>query len=102
MVLVDWSGAGRAPRAWSLAFLLWSVGLGGDLARVDRVIDGYRRRVRTAPEELDRRPRRVQLISSRPRASIGASVWAANSRPGSGSGWRRLRLASTDIAAPSL
>jgi Ser/Thr protein kinase RdoA (MazF antagonist) len=54
MVLVDWSGAGRAPRAWSLAFLLWSVGFGGDLARVDRAVDGYRRRVQPEPEELDR------------------------------------------------
>ncbi|HEX3974728.1 MAG TPA: hypothetical protein VHW96_00615 [Solirubrobacteraceae bacterium] len=33
MVLVDWSGAGRAPRMWSLGFLLWAVGFGGDLAR---------------------------------------------------------------------
>jgi aminoglycoside phosphotransferase len=43
LVFVDWSGAGVAPRAWPLAFLLWSVGFGGDLARVDRVVDGYRR-----------------------------------------------------------
>ncbi|MGZ4351225.1 MAG: phosphotransferase family protein, partial [Solirubrobacteraceae bacterium] len=45
MVLIDWSGAGQAPRACALGFLLWSVGFGGDLARVDRAVDGYRRRV---------------------------------------------------------
>jgi Ser/Thr protein kinase RdoA (MazF antagonist) len=43
LVFVDWSGAGRAARVWPLAFLLWSVGHAGDLARVDRVVDGYRR-----------------------------------------------------------
>jgi hypothetical protein len=30
IVVVDGSGAGRASRMWSLAFLLWSVGFGGD------------------------------------------------------------------------
>lgn len=54
MVLVDWAGAGRAPRMWPLGFLLWAVGFGGDLARVDRAVDGYRRRVVPEPEELDR------------------------------------------------
>ncbi|MFZ1992986.1 MAG: phosphotransferase, partial [Solirubrobacteraceae bacterium] len=54
MVLVDWAGAGQAPRAYSLAFLLWSVGFGGDLARVDRAVDGYRRQVTPEPEELAR------------------------------------------------
>jgi Ser/Thr protein kinase RdoA (MazF antagonist) len=54
LVLVDWTGAGRAPRAWSLAFLLWSVGYGGDLGRVDRTVAGYRRHVAPEPEELER------------------------------------------------
>jgi Ser/Thr protein kinase RdoA (MazF antagonist) len=63
MVLVDWSGAGRAPRAWSLAFLLWSVGFGGDFARVARVVDGYRRQVQPEPEELERLD---TLVASRP------------------------------------
>ncbi len=54
MVLVDWSGAGRAPRMCSLGFLLWSVGFGGDLARVDRTVDGYRRHLTPEPEELAR------------------------------------------------
>jgi Ser/Thr protein kinase RdoA (MazF antagonist) len=54
LVVVDWAGAGRAPRNWSLAFLLWSVGFGGDLARIDRAVAGYRRRLLPEPEELDR------------------------------------------------
>jgi Ser/Thr protein kinase RdoA (MazF antagonist) len=63
MVLVDWSGAGRAPRMGSLGFLLWSVGFGGDLARVDRTVDGYRRHVTPEPEEL---ARLEALIAARP------------------------------------
>jgi Ser/Thr protein kinase RdoA (MazF antagonist) len=54
LVIVDWTGAGRAPRVWSLAFLLWSVGFGGDLSRVDRTVAGYRRHITPEPEELER------------------------------------------------
>jgi Ser/Thr protein kinase RdoA (MazF antagonist) len=54
MVLVDWTGGGRGPRAWSLGFLLYALGAAGDLARVDRAVAGYRDRVRPEPEELDR------------------------------------------------
>ncbi len=53
MVLVDWAGAGRGPRLWSLAFLLWAEG-NKDLRRVDLAIAGYRRRVTLEPEELER------------------------------------------------
>ena len=70
MVLVDWSGAGQAPRMWSLGFLLWSVGFGGDLARVERAVDGYRRRVRPEPEELGRLD---TLVAARP---IVFEAWA--------------------------
>lgn len=63
MVLVDWAGAGQAPRMWSLAFLLFSVGFGGDLARVERVIAGYGRHIHPEPEELARLD---TLITSRP------------------------------------
>ncbi|HEV3047972.1 MAG TPA: hypothetical protein VGY13_11505 [Solirubrobacteraceae bacterium] len=52
-MVIDWAGAGQAPRMWSLAFLLWSVGFGGDLARVDRAVAGYRSRVVPVPEELE-------------------------------------------------
>jgi Ser/Thr protein kinase RdoA (MazF antagonist) len=63
MVLVDWAGAGRAARMWSLGFLLWSVGYAGDLARVDRTVDGYRRHVTPDPEEL---ARLEALVATRP------------------------------------
>jgi Ser/Thr protein kinase RdoA (MazF antagonist) len=77
MVLVDWSGAGRAPRAWSLAFLLWSVGFGGDLARVERTVDGYRRRVAPEPEELERLN---DLVAARP-VVFDAWAFATGRRP---------------------
>lgn len=70
MVLIDWSGAGQAPRACALGFLLWSVGFGGDLARVDRAVAGYRRRVQPEPEELARLD---TLVASRP---IVFEAWA--------------------------
>jgi Ser/Thr protein kinase RdoA (MazF antagonist) len=54
LVLVDWTGGGRGPRLWSLGFLLYAVGAGGDLARVDRAVAGYRERVTPEPQELDR------------------------------------------------
>jgi Ser/Thr protein kinase RdoA (MazF antagonist) len=53
MVVVDWTGAGRGPRLWSLAFLLLAEGA-KDLRRIDRVIAGYRRHVTLEPEELTR------------------------------------------------
>lgn len=70
MVMVDWAGAGTAPRAWSLAFLLWSVGFGGDLRRVDRAVAGYRRHVPLEPEELERLG---ELIRVRP---VVFDAWA--------------------------
>jgi Ser/Thr protein kinase RdoA (MazF antagonist) len=63
IVMVDWAGAGTAPRVWPLAFLLWSVGFDGDLRRVDRVVAGYRHHVRLEPEEL---ARLGDLIRARP------------------------------------
>jgi Ser/Thr protein kinase RdoA (MazF antagonist) len=89
MVLVDWSGAGQAARAWSLAFLLWSVGFGGDLARVDRAVDGYRRHVAPEPEELDRLD---TLVASRP---VVFEAWAF------GTGRRPLTDAARAIAEVS-
>jgi Ser/Thr protein kinase RdoA (MazF antagonist) len=53
MVVVDWTGAGRGPRLWSLAFLLFAEGA-KNLRRVDLVSAGYRRHVRPEPEELSR------------------------------------------------
>jgi Ser/Thr protein kinase RdoA (MazF antagonist) len=53
MVLVDWAGAGRGPRVWSLAFLLYAEGA-KDLRRVDVVLAGYRRHVSLTDDELGR------------------------------------------------
>jgi Ser/Thr protein kinase RdoA (MazF antagonist) len=70
LVVVDWAGAGRAARAWSFAFLLWSVGFGGDLGRVERVSAGYGRRVRPEADEL---ARLEALLRVRP---LVFEVWA--------------------------
>jgi Ser/Thr protein kinase RdoA (MazF antagonist) len=55
MVVVDWAGAGRGPRLWSLGFLLWAAGA-RDLSLVDAVVSRYRDHVRLTTEELDRVP----------------------------------------------
>ena len=52
-VVVDWTGAGRGPRLWSLAFLLWAAGDGGS-GCIDAVVAGYRRHVELEPAELER------------------------------------------------
>jgi Ser/Thr protein kinase RdoA (MazF antagonist) len=62
LVVVDWAGAGRAPRAWALAFLLWA-SAGDDPRRVDRVVKGYRTRIEPGPDELERL---AALIRARP------------------------------------
>lgn len=53
LVIVDWTGAGRGPRLWSLGFLLWVAG-----ARHPRLLElavsRYRKRVSLEPEELAR------------------------------------------------
>lgn len=53
LVIVDWTGAGRGPRLWSLGFLLWAAG-----ARHHRLVElavsRYRKRISLEPEELDR------------------------------------------------
>jgi len=69
MVLVDWSGAGRAPRVWSLAFLLYAEGA-KDLRRVDVVLAGYRRHVTLEDEEL---ARLAAIAQARP---LVLSVWS--------------------------
>ncbi len=52
-VLIDWTGAGRGPRLWSLAFLLWAAGCEG-LRCVDAVVAAYRRHVEPTSAELER------------------------------------------------
>ena len=68
-VIVDWAGAGRGPRAWSLAFLLYAEGA-KDLRRVDVVLAGYRRHVTLEDEELDRL---AAIAAARP---LVLSVWS--------------------------
>ena len=53
LAVVDWAGAGRGPRLWSIAFLLWAAGA-RDLRLVDVVVSRYRRSVDLEPAELDR------------------------------------------------
>jgi Ser/Thr protein kinase RdoA (MazF antagonist) len=68
-VIVDWTGAGRGPRLWSLAFLLWAGG-----ARSPRLIDiavpRYARSVRLTANELERL---VDVIPGRP---LTMDVWS--------------------------
>ena len=53
MVLVDWAGAGRGPRLWSLAFLLYAEAA-KEPRRAGSVLLGYREHVTLETEELDR------------------------------------------------
>jgi Ser/Thr protein kinase RdoA (MazF antagonist) len=53
VVVVDWTGAGRGPRLWSLAFCLWAGG-GRNPKLVDLIVSRYRRRITLEPEELHR------------------------------------------------
>jgi Ser/Thr protein kinase RdoA (MazF antagonist) len=69
MVVVDWTGAGTGPRAWTLAFLLWAEAA-RNLPRVDLVAAGYRRHLRLEPEELRRLP---AMMYARP---VVLAVWS--------------------------
>jgi Ser/Thr protein kinase RdoA (MazF antagonist) len=69
MVLVDWAGAGRGPRAWSLAFLLYAEAT-KELRRAGAVLAGYRQHVTLTGEELDRLP---AIALARP---LVLSAWA--------------------------
>ena len=53
MVLVDWAGAGRGPRLWSLAFLLYAEAA-KEPRRAGAVLLGYREHVTLEAVELDR------------------------------------------------
>jgi Ser/Thr protein kinase RdoA (MazF antagonist) len=53
LAIVDWTGAGRGPRLWSIGFLLWAAGA-RDLRLVDLVVSRYRRSIELEPEELER------------------------------------------------
>jgi Ser/Thr protein kinase RdoA (MazF antagonist) len=69
LVVVDWTGAGRTARMWSLAFLLFAEGV-KSLARVDLVLAGYREHAELEPEEL---ARVAALARARP---VTLAVWS--------------------------
>jgi Ser/Thr protein kinase RdoA (MazF antagonist) len=77
MVLVDWAGAGRGPRVWSLAFLLYAEGV-KDLRRVSAVLAGYRRHVTIEEEELGRL---AAIIRARPLVFTAWSVCTGRTTP---------------------
>jgi Ser/Thr protein kinase RdoA (MazF antagonist) len=60
MVLVDWTGAGRGPRAWPLAFLLYAEGAKNP-PRAGLVISGYRRWVTLEEAEIERIPAMMRV-----------------------------------------
>jgi len=53
LVIVDWTGAGRGPRAWSLGWLLFAAGA-RDLRLVDAALARYRAHIALEPRELAR------------------------------------------------
>jgi Ser/Thr protein kinase RdoA (MazF antagonist) len=59
-VLVDWTGAGVAPRVCSLGFLLASTG--GHAKLVEAVVSGYQSGIRLTDEELARLPDAVRTF----------------------------------------
>lgn len=60
MVLIDWTGAGRGPRAWLLAFLLYAEGAKNP-PRADLIVSGYRRHVTLEPAEIERIPAMMRV-----------------------------------------
>ena len=60
MVLIDWTGAGRGPRAWPLAFLLYAEGAKNP-PRADLIVSGYRRQVTLQPAEIERIPAMMRV-----------------------------------------
>jgi hypothetical protein len=77
LVLVDWAGAGRGPRIWSLAFLLYAEGA-KDLRRVDVVLAGYRRHVTPDEAELSRL---AGIMVARPLVLTAWSVCTGRTTP---------------------
>jgi methyltransferase (TIGR00027 family) len=51
--LIDWAGAGRGPRLWSLAFLLWAL-RHSRAADVNEALAAYTERIELTGEELER------------------------------------------------
>jgi Ser/Thr protein kinase RdoA (MazF antagonist) len=53
LVIVDWTGAGRGPRLWSLGLLLFAAGARHPRL-IDLVVSRYSKRISLEPEELER------------------------------------------------
>lgn len=68
-IVIDWTGAGRGPRLWSLAFLLWAGGM-RDLRLVDAAITRYARGTTLLPAELERLPAVI------PGRALTIDVWS--------------------------
>lgn len=68
-VIIDWSGAGRGPRLWSLAFFLWAGGV-RDLRLVDAAITRYAKTVELDVAEIGRL---AAVIPARP---LTMDVWS--------------------------
>jgi Ser/Thr protein kinase RdoA (MazF antagonist) len=77
LAIVDWTGAGRGPRLWSIAFLLWAAGA-RNLRLVDVVVSRYRRSIDLEPAERDRLE---GAIRGRPVMLEAWSVWAGRRNP---------------------
>jgi Ser/Thr protein kinase RdoA (MazF antagonist) len=75
LVLVDWTGAGIGPRLWNLAWFLYAEGA-KSLARVDRVLEGYRQHVELGEDEL---VRMESVMRARP-LTLQIWSWAAGNR----------------------
>ncbi len=91
MVLVDWAGAGRGPRLWSLAFLLWAEGA-KDLRRVDLAFSGYRRQVQLEDAELER------LEATIPARALVFDIWRLHHHAGSAGGAAANAAKTRDLA----
>jgi Ser/Thr protein kinase RdoA (MazF antagonist) len=76
-VLVDWTGAGTAPRIGPLGFLLATTG--GDQQLIEAVVAGYRPYVTPTDDELDRLPDSVRAFPLVLDA-WGVIYWAASPR----------------------
>ena len=71
MVVVDWTGAGTGPRAWTLAFLLWAEAA-RNLARVDLVAAGEP----AARLRLELFAELTRLTAMTPARPAGAAAWS--------------------------
>jgi Ser/Thr protein kinase RdoA (MazF antagonist) len=73
-VIVDWAGAGRGPRLWSIGFTLWAAASRSPKL-VGAVMSRYRRHVQLSHDELGRL---ANVIAARP---LTIDVWSyANQR----------------------